>query len=756
VSSPHELYRFSLKLAAPVTEGLGEHFGRYVADAQEMLVFVPFHLYHFIAAGLERGVVGYSREAVDRLLSDEEKPLLAMSIRSAESIATGVRANCNDAADPGQRMALFSSAFDSLSGLLDVQVLKEDFRCFSPGIVEESQQTVCSDEVREWWLRYLREFEELAYNRTFLTALNTRLTLTKGGLSDTSKEILSALRRYDWVLERVRERNFRLRDLLGNVFRTHSIYRYPVGGYSEITPERDELDRVLFTELIYMDEEIGKADLFTIKYCERDLLFLRRDDNNFFGCSLTFIFDFSHLRIFIKDPGERFPEYFLILLFARSVIRVVLDELPEIRTYFIVKDAPPAIVGVLREYIPESRLYSEQEAAESKSVTVYTVFNGAPDEDARAQVRCRIDVDRDVFRMGSVEIGIIGERSARGGAKATALRDQVADAYIRMVRAFFGVGLGTAGDRKAVVAPPEEVRPPRPRDKNDVEKPEEKCYLNQDRVWEKRVTVKGVDFLFVYVPPGEFMMGSPELVGFAYEHPQHLVQIPGGFWLGRYPVTQEQWMAIRNDNPSRFAKAGRDTPVENIKWDDARDFVADLNKLTGGNAFRLPTEAEWEYACRAGSLDKWCFGDDEDKLPAYAWFGRNSSSSTHPVGRLRPNEWGLYDMHGNVWEWCQNPEGSYPGFELLGSNVPPMGAAPIYRGGAWFFGADGTHSAMRGTTPQHPELGVVGFRIARDCCAETDRQPSRRTEGQDGAEARPEESSGGPLRSLYDWLRRKI
>ena len=132
----------------------------------------------------------------------------------------------------------------------------------------------------------------------------------------------------------------------------------------------------------------------------------------------------------------------------------------------------------------------------------------------------------------------------------------------------------------------------------------------------------------------------------------HKVTIKNSFYLGKSSVTQKQWKKIMGKNPSHFK--GEDRPVEMVSWKEVQKFVTKLNEKEGTDKYRLPSEAEWEYACRAGTQTRYYFGDDESKLNEYAWYAENSGSQTHSIGQKKPNSWGLYDMHGNVWEWVQD------------------------------------------------------------------------------------------------------
>jgi formylglycine-generating enzyme required for sulfatase activity len=209
----------------------------------------------------------------------------------------------------------------------------------------------------------------------------------------------------------------------------------------------------------------------------------------------------------------------------------------------------------------------------------------------------------------------------------------------------------------------------------------------------------------VYVPGGSFLMGSPENeTGRDSDEGQHRVTVQS-FYIGKYEVTQSQWRAVMGSNPSYFK--GDNLPVENVSWNDAKDFCRRLSQMTG-KEYRLPTEAEWEYACRAKTTGAYA-GD----LDAMAWYSKNSDSKTHSVGQKQPNAFGLYDMHGNVWEWCEDWYGSYPGGEVVDPMGPRSGSLRVDRGGGWGDGAVVCRSANRGNVAPGSRDGYLGFRLLR-------------------------------------------
>jgi formylglycine-generating enzyme required for sulfatase activity len=215
----------------------------------------------------------------------------------------------------------------------------------------------------------------------------------------------------------------------------------------------------------------------------------------------------------------------------------------------------------------------------------------------------------------------------------------------------------------------------------------------------------GVKMEFVLIPDGSFMMGSDKTNG----KPVHRVTITKPFYLGKFEVTQEQWEKVMGGNPSKFK--GAKNPVEQVSWEDCQKFLEALKERVSGQTFRLPTEAEWEYACRARSKTDYSYGDSPDKLRDYAWFNDNSEKQTHPVGQKKPNPWGLYDMHGNVWEWCQDWHGEYAGKSATDPTGPATGSARVLRGGSWYGNAANSRSASRFNRDPATRHCDYGFRV---------------------------------------------
>lgn len=240
----------------------------------------------------------------------------------------------------------------------------------------------------------------------------------------------------------------------------------------------------------------------------------------------------------------------------------------------------------------------------------------------------------------------------------------------------------------------------------------------QGTVWDNTIGMK-----LGWIPQGEFMMGTPE----HDEKPIHQVKISKGFYMGVHEVTQEQYQKVMGTNPSKYkgyditmigsnpqeVKMYTNLPVEAVNWNEAVEFCNKLSQQES-RTYRLPTEAEWEYACRAGTTTRYSFGDNDSQLGDYAWWGTNSAKHIHPVGGKKPNPWGIYDMYGNVWEWCHDWYGkdyyaSSPAIDPLG---PVSGQFRVFRGGAWGIQ---THllcrSAARYSHDPNNRFDTVGFRV---------------------------------------------
>ena len=230
-----------------------------------------------------------------------------------------------------------------------------------------------------------------------------------------------------------------------------------------------------------------------------------------------------------------------------------------------------------------------------------------------------------------------------------------------------------------------------------------------------------VRFVWRWIPPGRFKMGSPsdEKGRFEDEGPQHDVVITRGYWLGETPMTQEQWSVIIGKNPSRFQEPMH--PVEQVSWNDCQAFVLQLNDRVPGLSPALPTEAQWEYACRAGTQgafhiegSKCTEPEGEDPvLDQLGWYSANSEKKTHPVKAKSANDWGLYDMHGNVWEWCRDGKREYSN-ETQVNPIGPVeeGAFRVVRGGSWGYQARSCRAAFRDPGLPGGDWGLNGLRLS--------------------------------------------
>ena len=268
------------------------------------------------------------------------------------------------------------------------------------------------------------------------------------------------------------------------------------------------------------------------------------------------------------------------------------------------------------------------------------------------------------------------------------------------------------------------------------------------------LTYQGASLTFRWIIPGTFMMGSPDgskkdepaEKGRASWEDRHEVTLEEGFWLADTSTTQAFWQAVNGDNPSYF-KDDDSLPVEKVSWDDVQAFIQKLNQLHPDLTVRLPWEAEWEYACRAETTTAFHFGDEIDLTKAnynghwdkWGEFTEEAKKQTTPVKNYLPNQWGLYDMHGNVWEWCQDEWQEHLGTESVtlspspsgrgvGVREPPEGeqGQRVVRGGSWLFAGRLCRSACRlGFTPDY-RLNFVGFRLVLGHLSSSAAEPPNR------------------------------
>jgi len=272
------------------------------------------------------------------------------------------------------------------------------------------------------------------------------------------------------------------------------------------------------------------------------------------------------------------------------------------------------------------------------------------------------------------------------------------------------------------------VEPKKPQPKTKTEDPE--TDVSKPRVAEELPVeiTNSIGMKLRRIPSGEFLMGSPDLDDTAYvwEKPQHKVRITEPFYIGVYEVTQAQWDRVLGQRTwDPWMGVGADYPASHISWDDAMEFCRKLTDqeqraghLPAGCEYKLPTEAQWEYACRAGTTTRYCFGDDPSRLAEYAWFTENAADvgeRAHQVGSKKPNAWGLYDMHGHVSEWCADWFDRYGSAFAADPVGPPDGDRRVLRGGSCQHRALETRSAIRQNCLPDDGWSMLGFRVVRTC-----------------------------------------
>jgi formylglycine-generating enzyme required for sulfatase activity len=240
----------------------------------------------------------------------------------------------------------------------------------------------------------------------------------------------------------------------------------------------------------------------------------------------------------------------------------------------------------------------------------------------------------------------------------------------------------------------------------------------------KAQVINSIGMEFVFIPPGSFEMGTYKVEtmddeamddesGGYDDEILHIVTLSKGFFLTTTPVTQMQWKIVMENNPSQFKENGNNRPVENVSWDDAQAFIKKLNEMETNHTYCLPTEAEWEYACRAGTSSQYSFGNDGEKMDEYAWYKNNSDGMTHPVKQKKANAWGMFDMHGNVWGWCEDWYSEYTKDDVTDPMGPVSGTGRVIRGGGWSDSPENIRSGVRGRFMPGDRSVDIGFYILR-------------------------------------------
>ncbi len=303
--------------------------------------------------------------------------------------------------------------------------------------------------------------------------------------------------------------------------------------------------------------------------------------------------------------------------------------------------------------------------------------------------------------------------------------------WMKHVARVLAMGMATAVASLFIVGATWAVTPPSDPGSSLADKPNARWMQTRAEVTAADAHTPGEEAMFggiqfVWIPPGTFMMGSLEseqdrisnkghLNRLSNEAPRHRVTLTHELWIGKYEVTQSQWEAVMGSNPSCFI-GDASLPVEQVSWNDVtgpNGFLDTLNHANPGTTFRLPTEAEWEYACRAGTTTRFYWGDDPSysEIGAYAWYNGNSGGTTHPVGQKTPNAWGIYDMSGNVWEWCQDWYKVYSARPVLDPWKSSVSADRVPRGGSWVNNGRYCRSADRyGDHPDNRNYGI-GVRL---------------------------------------------
>jgi formylglycine-generating enzyme required for sulfatase activity len=375
--------------------------------------------------------------------------------------------------------------------------------------------------------------------------------------------------------------------------------------------------------------------------------------------------------------------------------------------------------GFTRQYAPLEQMRGkgtdERSDLYSLAAALYHLLTGELPTDAVERVSETISGAPDPLRPAHELNPQVPAAVSAVLQQAAALNQKERPASATAMREALRQARQTVSDPAIIVhpAPPQEPPRPVPEEPETIVRPQEQIIIPAPQQPARRAFTEelgnGVSLEMIFIPKGTFQMGSPKGQGYDSEWPQHPVTV-SSFFIGQYPVTQSQWQAVMGNNPSRFK--GENNPVEQVSWEEAVNFCQKLSQQTG-KAYRLPSEAEWEYAARAGTTTQYSFGDDEGLLEQYAWYNKNSQNRSHPVGERKPNDWGLYDLHGNVWEWCQDKwHQNYEDAPGDGRVWEDGGSDHrLLRGGSWGSFGFGCRSANRFNLAPGDRIIYFGFRV---------------------------------------------
>jgi hypothetical protein len=435
-----DIFFLGIKLSFPFSDNREEAFLEYIEYIENEASFVPFIVFKAIYDYLNSGLINYSRNILNNKLNDIEQRLFIRFYRNINYIFNYFKEN-KIIINKNDINILINFFIDEIS-FWDIKVLKLKIEeiPLSGEIFSLVELFNVSELTYKETKEYFDNWENAIIYRNFLKELSLEYSLNRKTLSLISKKLIFSIEKFLNIVGDIESYNFHLRKILGRIIKKHSNYKYPTGGYSEISKGNDEPDKVLSSELIYLDENMKGIDLFIVKYIENDLLFMIRDDNEFYGSVISFIFDLSYVKLFLKDKGEFIPEYYLILVFIISIVRIVRKEISDIRTYFLLKNVPKSINEIVRYFIPEGIDY--EKAASGKKiptgVKIYTVFNGDFKKDVESHIKIKVGIDIDMFNIEKNKIRLFDKRDVGKTLKKSGdiIRAQIKNNYIRAINLY--------------------------------------------------------------------------------------------------------------------------------------------------------------------------------------------------------------------------------------------------------------------------------------------------------------------------------